>query len=69
MPGKDGLEMIRELRQRYPLGKIIAFSGGGRRGGQDYLKLAKALGAERVLAKPFSDREILAVISQVLLGH
>ena len=68
MPEKEGLEMILELKRLYPAVKIIAISGGRRQGGQDYLTLAGALGAQRVLAKPFSHREILEAVSQVLQG-
>lgn len=66
MPGKEGLEMILEIKQLDSKVKIIAISGGGRGGSQDYLKMAKAFGAQRVLAKPFSHAEMLEAISQVL---
>ena len=68
MPGKEGLEMIVEFKQVDPAIRIIAMSGGNRNGAQDYLKMAKALGAHRVLTKPFLHREILDVISEVLQG-
>lgn len=68
MPEKEGLEMIGELKQLNPEVKIIAISGGGRSGSGDYLKMATALGAQRVLIKPFSHREILEAVSQVLHG-
>jgi CheY-like chemotaxis protein len=66
MPEKEGLEMIQELKQLYVNARIIAVSGGMRGGTQNYLKMAKALGAHRVLAKPFSHREILEAVSEVL---
>ena len=66
MPEKEGLEMIVEIKQLHSEVKIIAMSGGGRGSSQDYLKMAKAFGAQLVLAKPFSHREILEGISQVL---
>jgi DNA-binding response OmpR family regulator len=66
MPEKEGLEMIVEIEKLYSDVKIIAISGGGRGGSQDYLKMAKAFGAQRVLAKPFSHREILEAIRQML---
>jgi CheY-like chemotaxis protein len=68
MPEKEGLEMIVELKRFHPGAKIIAISGGGRGGAQDYLKMATAFGAQRVLAKPFSHAEILQAVSQVLEG-
>jgi CheY-like chemotaxis protein len=66
MPEKEGLEMIVEFKGLHSEAKIIAISGGGRGGSQDYLKMARAFGAQRVLAKPFSHREILEAISDVL---
>src|SRR5260370_16043486 len=30
MPGRDGVEVIRALRQEAPLAKVVAISGGGR---------------------------------------
>ena len=66
MPEKEGLEMIVKIKQLHSEVKIIAMSGGGRGSSQNYLKMAKAFGAQLVLAKPFSHREILEAISQVL---
>ena len=65
MPGKEGLEIIRELGKGYPLVKIIAMSGGGRTGTTDYLKVARAFGAQEVLEKPFPHHEILDAIRRV----
>ena len=59
MPDKEGLETILEFRRIYPDVKIIAMSGGGRTGAQNYLQLAKKLGADYILTKPFSNQEIL----------
>jgi CheY-like chemotaxis protein len=69
MPGKEGLELIVEIKQLYSGVKIIAMSGGGRGSSEDYLKMARAFGAHRVLAKPFAHREILDAISQVLANE
>ena len=66
MPEKEGLEMIVEIKQLHSEVKIIAMSGGGRGSSQNYLEMAKAFGAQLVLAKPFSHREILEAIRQVL---
>ena len=66
MPGKEGLETILELRRRDPLVKIIAISGGGQAGDNQYLRLAKKFGASQVLAKPFSNEEILLAVGELL---
>jgi CheY-like chemotaxis protein len=66
MPEKEGLEMIRELRKEYPQARIIAMSGGGRKGAVNCLDVARAFGAQRVLDKPFSHQEILDAVRDVL---
>lgn len=66
MPGKEGLETIRELKAVDPAVKIIAVSGGGRIDSRDYLPLAKALGAARIMDKPFSDTDLLTAIRDVV---
>ena len=68
MPEKDGLETITALRQLNPAVKIIAISGGGRTPGlgQLYLETAQAIGAGRVLAKPFTSAALLTAVSAVL---
>src|SRR6476660_8930286 len=64
MPEKDGLEIIRELRKEYPQAKIIAMSGGGRTGTANYLKVARAFGAQQMLEKPFPHQEMLDAIRE-----
>jgi CheY-like chemotaxis protein len=66
MPGKEGLETIRELRQLDPTVRIIAISGGGRAGHGDYLPLARAFGAAEVMDKPFTPETLNAAITKVL---
>jgi len=52
MPEKEGFETIIEFRRNYPETKIIAISGGGRLGPDQYLRLAKTMGAEFIFEKP-----------------
>ena len=66
MPDKDGFEMIMDLRRHAPATKIIAMSGGGRNGPERYLPTARLLGARYTLAKPFSQKELLDAVAQVL---
>jgi CheY-like chemotaxis protein len=66
MPGKDGIEMIKELRKTYPRLPILAISGGGRMPRDGYLKVAQLLGAHAVLGKPFSNEQLLTVVSGLL---
>lgn len=66
MPQMDGLEMIGALRRAYPWVKIIAISGGGRRLSRDYLPAAQALGADRILYKPFEPSEIVETVRELM---
>lgn len=68
MPEKEGLETIQELKKIRPGAKIIAMSGGGRGSGLDYLVLARQLGADQVLAKPFSNQDLAMAVDGVLGG-
>jgi DNA-binding response OmpR family regulator len=68
MANGEGLDTIRALRKLDAHVKIIAISGGGAGKPGDYLKLAAKFGAARVLAKPFSGPEVLAVVAAVLDG-
>jgi DNA-binding response OmpR family regulator len=66
MPGKEGLETIRELRRGNPELKIIAMSGGGRSDARDTLKMAKLFGATAVFSKPFSLAELRKMVTKLL---
>ncbi|MBF8274038.1 MAG: Signal transduction response regulator, receiver domain [Magnetococcales bacterium] len=66
MPDKDGLETIEELVGLNPGLPIIAISGGGPgEKAQFALDVAKMCGAVRVLAKPFSRKEILETVGDL----
>ena len=66
MPKKDGLETITEIRQRYPNTRIIAISGGARPSGSGALAKAQALGADRILAKPFRKKVLLDLVDELM---
>ena len=59
MPEKEGIATIVEVRKLNPSIKIMAISGGGKVGPENYLVLADALGANATLKKPFSAQELL----------
>jgi YesN/AraC family two-component response regulator len=65
MPEMEGLETIMALRRENPGVKIIAVSGGGA-SGYDYLPAALKLGCSRALAKPFTQRELLSAVRDLL---
>ncbi len=66
MPDKEGLETIREMRQRFPQTKILAISGGLTRSGVDVLEIAKRLGANSVLSKPFGVEDLIQSVRMLL---
>jgi DNA-binding response OmpR family regulator len=66
MPEMDGLQTIMELRRRFPAVKVIAVSGGGRIGANEYLKIAKSMGVARTFSKPFELRELLTAVREIL---
>jgi CheY-like chemotaxis protein len=68
MPEKEGIETIIEIRQHDPNIKIIAISGGGRTSNQIFLDVAKKFGAVDVLAKPFTPKQLVAMVQKVLAG-
>lgn len=65
MPEMDGLETIDRVRAQFPRTRIVAMSSGAR-GLQDYLKVARDIGADATLQKPFARDELLQVLKTVL---
>jgi DNA-binding response OmpR family regulator len=59
MPEKEGIETIMEVRKINPTLKILAISGGGKAGPENFLLIADAVGANATLKKPFSGQELL----------
>ena len=66
MPVSDGLQVLIEMKKVATKPKIIAMSGGGEKGLLDWRASALALGADRVLLKPFDQRTVLLTIQEVL---
>ena len=67
MPDADGMETIQSLKLEFPKVKIIAMSGGGMMSKNvDYLSMAREIGADRVLPKPFDGDALLGAVRQLL---
>jgi DNA-binding response OmpR family regulator len=66
MPEKEGIETIMELQRDFPDVKIIAISGGGDNGADQYLSIARMLGVERTFAKPIERSELLKAVRELL---
>jgi len=76
MPGIDGVQAIRSIRDTHPDMRIIAISGGGNLGLTSYqpeaitttayLQAAIEAGANSVLTKPFRRADIIAAVQQAM---
>lgn len=66
MPGKEGLETIREIKRLNPNVKIIAISGGGISDPGLYLDFATKFGAQLAFAKPIQNDELLKAVDKLL---
>jgi DNA-binding response OmpR family regulator len=66
MPNREGIETIRDLRRSQRDVKIIAISGGGNIDKMQLLDMAQKFGADRVLPKPFTPRQVLTTLDEVL---
>ncbi len=67
MPDTDGVELIRHMRKLHPQVRIIAISGGsGATRRELLLDVARVLGVNRTLEKPFTLTALLKAIREVL---
>jgi CheY-like chemotaxis protein len=63
MPGQEGIETIGELRKLSKHVRIVAMSGGGIKD-LDVLALARRLGADATLPKPFRKSDLLSCVEE-----
>ena len=67
MPGRDGIETLRDCKTRFPQTRIIVMSAGGGSGRKlDYLPAAKLIGVDATLRKPFNVDLLLDTVHTVL---
>jgi len=66
MPEKEGMEVIRKLKEKNKQVKTIAISGGGQIGPDRYLDLAEKLGADDKIKKPFGPDKLIQSINNLL---
>lgn len=66
MPDMEGIETISKLRKSNPGAKVIAISGGGRNNPEDYLHLAKKLGAAHTFPKPVDRNKLLEAVHELV---
>lgn len=65
MPDRDGVELIRTVKQHWPSVRILAISGRGAFAEFDILKMAGMVGADATLAKPLSGEELLEAVGRL----
>ena len=67
MPDGDGLDAILALNRMRPTTRILAISGGGRTQPADAcLRVAKGVGADAVLLKPFGRPQLLSAVQKTM---
>ena len=66
MPRHWGTETIVKLKQLRPRTKILAISGAGRGHGEELLKAAWSVGADAMLTKPFTMKELRQTLRDLL---
>lgn len=67
MPKQAGLQLVHELQTAHPGKPFIAISGRFRAGLSAVGATARALGVQRVIAKPISRTQLLAAV-RVMIG-
>jgi two-component system response regulator MtrA len=66
LPGQGGYHIIREVKALHPQMKVLAISGGNVFTAVDLLRSATEVGADRTLAKPMSQAELLDTVRALL---
>jgi len=66
MPNETGIALTASIRRADPAARIIAMSGSGCIGNNNFLEMAKELGANAAIAKPFDPEELLGVVRSLL---
>lgn len=72
LPDENGLQLLREMRDRLPDMALVAVSGGksaGRSVHVDVLHLAESIGVDGVVKKPFELTKFVATVEAALLAH
>jgi CheY-like chemotaxis protein len=65
MPGVDGLDTILAVNRIRPTTRVVAISGGGvEMPTEAGLRIAKGVGADAVLSKPFNRAQLMAAVEK-----
>lgn len=66
MPEVEGMEVLQTIKRNDVSAKVLVISGGGQIPSSFYLETAQKLGADNILAKPFSASELNLAVSNLL---
>jgi two-component system cell cycle response regulator CpdR len=67
MPDGDGLDVIFAVKRSHPGTRVLAISGGGKyMVAAECLRVARGVGADGVLLKPFGRQQLLDAIESVM---
>ena len=66
MPEMDGIEIIKEFRRKHYRFPIIAMPAPGTAKSAWYGHIAKMFGADDVLEKPFTPKEVETIVSRLI---
>lgn len=65
MPRMNGLEMMMEMRRRWPAAPVVAMSGGGSGDAECWLLLAQDLGAAGTFEKPLDMPALMSTVQRL----
>jgi len=65
MPDMDGLEAIQCIKRLFPRTRIVAMSSRAGAHRPDYLWVARQIGADATLSKPFGTEDLLALVRKL----
>ena len=66
MPGMGGIEGIQRVREKWPDAKILSISAGWKSmEKKKALEAAEKVGADFILAKPFSEEDLLKALTEI----
>ena len=66
MPDGDALDILEAVKKMQPSPRVLAISGGGKyMTGPECLRVAKSLGADAILLKPFNREQLLEAVKKV----
>ncbi len=66
MPEHDGIELLLQIKKTVPHIKVVVISGAVESAEFNYLDVARRLGADRTVRKPFEPAEVLGAVQELL---